>query len=120
MSRLQSTVLRVNAVFELSMGIAFSTIPNAMIPDLGANGVTTTRVFGTSLMGLAYMSWTLASIDATARRNLVFGNLIFHAFGFFALGLDVLTRGVDESPFILPIILHWGLTWCLIWALVFD
>ena len=116
-----SIILKLNSLCELCMGISFILIPDKMIPMLTSDGITTTRVFGASLIALSCISWPTSTSTSTSTvttnnpksndnsaihtKRIVICNLMFHILGGLILAIDVATYR-EESPFIPPTMLH--------------
>ena len=108
-----STVLLINALCEIGMGLAFLLLADSMIPDLTPNGRTTTRVLGSSLLALGYVTFHHRD-DRHQAATTIRTNLLFHVLAGLVLGMDVVTA--EASPFWPPTFLHAVLTASLLYT----
>jgi hypothetical protein len=79
-----SSLLAISAVLGAVFGLGFLVLPDLTVAPFGAAldpvGVLMTRLYGAMHLGLASINWLGRDlVDATARRAIATGNLVYFA-----------------------------------------
>lgn len=80
-------LLLINAIAALFFGVVFVLLPEQTLAQYGVKlmpkaGIYVGRLFGSTLLGIAVISWFARSMDAKARTSIVLGLLVVNGVGF--------------------------------------